>query len=129
MEKKYTEHQCHPELRIFARVKHSETRPSEGCVEPVDLPIIQETVSGSQKLRRFRNEFGMTINNSTSVQDYDVASYNKLCIEKNNSPRNDNEVLPPLCGRLGTLAEPAKYEPCETACRMAEGKMPRCNCE
>ena len=24
-------------------------------------------------------------------------------------------------GGLGTLAEPAKNEPCETACRMAEG--------
>ena len=24
-------------------------------------------------------------------------------------------------GGLGTLVEPAKYEPCETACRMAEG--------
>ena len=59
-------HHCHPELRILARVKHSETRPWEGCVEPADLPIIQETVSGSQKLRRFRNKFGMTINNSAN---------------------------------------------------------------
>ena len=39
---------------------------------------------------------------SLSAQDYDVASYNKLCAEKNNSPRNDNEVcsLPPLWGRV-----------------------------
>ena len=26
-------------------------------------------------------------------------------------------------GGLGTLVEPAKNEPCETACRMAEGDM------
>ena len=51
-----TEHHCHPELRILARVKRSETRPREGCVEPADLPIIQETVSRSQKLRRFRKQ-------------------------------------------------------------------------
>ena len=32
-------------------------------------------------------------------------------------------IIPsPLCGRgVGTLVEPAKNEPCETACRMAEG--------
>jgi hypothetical protein len=31
-----------------------------------------------------------------------------------------------LCGGgLGTLAEPAKNEPCETACRMAEGGVKR----
>ena len=29
--------------------------------------------------------------------------------------------LAPGGGGLGTLAEPAKNEPCETACRMAEG--------
>ena len=29
--------------------------------------------------------------------------------------------LPPTWGGLGTLVEPAKNEPCETACRMAEG--------
>ena len=31
--------------------------------------------------------------------------------------------LPPTWGGLGTLAEPVKYEPRETACRMAEGDM------
>ena len=28
----------------------------------------------------------------SSVQDYDVASYNKLCSKENNSPRNDSEI-------------------------------------
>ena len=48
-------------------------------------------------------QFGITINNSTSAKDYDVASYNKLCTVKNNSPRNDNEVcsLAPFGRGLG----------------------------
>ena len=44
-------------------------------------------------------------------------------------PRNDmpliQETIPSHLrgGGVGTLVEPAKYEPCETACRMAEGDM------
>ena len=100
-----TVHQCHPELRILARVKCSETCPREGCVEPSDLPIIQETVSGSQKLRRFRNEFGMTINNSANSEKennmkalIDLSTYQPINLKnknvKNLMPYSLNSLLP-----------------------------------
>ena len=118
---------CHAEGALATEESHNLKSPS--VIPSTSHQCHPELVSGSQKLRRFRNlswiigrsagstqpslgrvplslhscqnpQFGMTVNNSTSAKDYNVAPYNKLCTEKSNSPRNDSEVcsLAP-CGR------------------------------
>ena len=77
---------CHPELRILARVKRSETRPKEGCVEPTDLPIIQETVSGSQRVKEILNQVQKDENKTITKKD------NKNV--KNLLPYSLNALLP-----------------------------------